>query len=88
MGVYGIGPPTFAQWADQVQVLARTLFDRITLQDAQTNHTRDYFIVAEEHEVDLGSSRHRVQWLVEPADSDIFFIIGTHKPDGTRALAF
>jgi hypothetical protein len=70
------------------QVLARTLFDRITVQDTQTNHQRDYFIVAEQHEVDLGSVRHRVAWLLERADSDIFFIIGTHKPDGSRALAF
>jgi hypothetical protein len=70
------------------QVLARTLFDRITVQDAQTNHTRDYFIVAEEHTVDLGSARHRVTWLLEPADSDIFFIISLHQPDGSRALAY
>jgi hypothetical protein len=70
------------------QVLSRTLFDRITVQDAQTNHTGDYFIVAEEHTVDLGSTRHRVTWLLEPADSDIFFIIGLHKPDGSRVLAY
>jgi hypothetical protein len=70
------------------QVLTRTLFDRITVQDAQTNHARDYFIVAEEHTVDLGSTRHRVTWLLEPADSDIFFVIGSHKPDGSRVLTY
>lgn len=70
------------------QVLSRTLFDRITVQDAQTNHARDYFIVAEEHSVDLGSARHRVTWLLEPADSDTYVIIGLHKPDGSRVLAY
>lgn len=70
------------------QVLARTLFDRVTVQDDQTNHIRDYFIIAEEHTVDLGSARHRVTWLLEPVDTDIFVIIGTHKPDGSHVIAY
>jgi hypothetical protein len=70
------------------QVLARTLFDRITVQDTQTNHSADYFIIAEEHRVDLGGARHQVIWLLESADSDVYFLIGAHKPDGSRVLAY
>jgi hypothetical protein len=69
-------------------VLARTLFDRITIQETQTGHTGDYFIVAEAHTVNRGGTRHDVTWLLEPADSDVYFIIGTHNPDGTRMLAY
>lgn len=53
---------------DAPQVLARTLFDRITIKDAQLRHESDYFIVAEAHTVDLGGARHRVTWTLEPAN--------------------
>lgn len=66
------------------QSLARTLFERISLSDTQTGHSGDYFIVGEEHHVEQGGYRHRVRWLLEPAEDDRFFIIGQHKPDGTR----
>ncbi|QPC83872.1 hypothetical protein G4Y79_05695 [Phototrophicus methaneseepsis] len=66
------------------QALDRTLFHRIRVSDEQTGHTGDYFIVAEEHHVERGGYRHRVQWLLEPADDDRFFIIGRHKLNGTR----
>jgi len=72
----------------QPQILARTLFDRITLHESQTDHTADYLIVAEHHTVDLGSYRHTVTWLLEPVDSDVFFIVGLHNPDGSRALSY
>jgi len=70
------------------QVLSRTLFDRITVQEAQTNHAADYFIVAEEHEVDLGGARHRVTWLLESAGASAFWIVGTSKLDQTALLAY
>jgi hypothetical protein len=69
-------------------MLARTLFDRITVTETQTAHSADYFILAEEHQVDRGSARHRVTWTLEPADDDRFIIIGASKPDGTRVLAY
>ncbi|MAU08215.1 MAG: hypothetical protein CL607_00215 [Anaerolineaceae bacterium] len=64
--------------------LARSLFDRISLSDTQTGHSGDYFIVAEEHHVEVGGYRHRVRWTLEPAEDDRFFIIGQHNLDGTR----
>ncbi len=69
-------------------VLARTLFDRITLSETQTGHTTDSFIVAEAHHVDRGGAQHRVTWLLEPAGSETYVIIGTSTPDGTRVLAY
>ena len=68
----------------QTQALSRTLFDRLSLIDDQTGHEGDYFIVAEEHHVERGGYRHRVQWTLEGADDDRFFIIGQHDLDGTR----
>ena len=61
------------------ETLSLTLFNRIRIQETQTGHDANYHIVAEHHLVDKGGTRHQVQWLVEPADSNIFFIIGTHS---------
>ena len=70
------------------QMLTRTLFDRITVQETQTNHTADYFIIAEEHEVDLAGTRHHARWLLEPAASSAFWILDTSLLDQTTVLAY
>lgn len=70
------------------ETLALTLFDRITLTEAQTGNDRDYFIVAEEHHIDQGGYRHRVTWLLEPASDDVFFILDRDQPDGTHYLMY
>lgn len=69
------------------QVLARTLFDRITITESQTGHSSDYHIVAEQHTVDHGGTRHRVQWLLSPAPDQTFFVIGTHSIGDPVVLA-
>ncbi len=70
------------------QVLSLTLFDRITLQETQTGHQHDYFIIGEAHLVDKGGTQHQVTWLLEPADDDRFFIIGQSLLDGTRYMMY
>jgi hypothetical protein len=67
------------------ETLARTLFDRVSVTESQTGHSADYFIIGEEHRVDL---RHCVRWLLEPVDDDTFFIIGTDKPDSSKYLIY
>jgi hypothetical protein len=74
--------------APLIQVLARTLFDRITVQETQTDHDADYFIIAEEHEVDLGGARHRVTWLLESASASAFWVVGTSHLDQTTLPAY
>lgn len=66
--------------------LPRTLFERITVSDAASGHTANYLIVGEAHEVD--SLGYKTTWTLEPMDADIFVIIGTSKPDGSRVLAY
>jgi hypothetical protein len=70
------------------QVLARTLFDRITVAETQTDHSADYFIIAEEHTVDLGSFRHEVSWLLESAAASTFWIVSTSHLDQDTLLAY
>lgn len=72
----------------QAQLLARTLFDRVTLHESQTAHTADYFIIAEEHEVDRAGTRHRARWLLEPAAASAFWILGLSLLDQTTVLAY
>lgn len=69
------------------QALSRTLFDRITVTETQTDHSADYFIIAEEHSVDLGGTRHLVSWLLESAAST-FWIVGTSLLDQDTILAY
>lgn len=70
------------------QILARALFDRITIQDSQTDHAADYFIIAEEHEVDLGGARHRCRWLLEPASASAFWVLDSSRLDQTTVVGF
>ncbi|MBI1280542.1 MAG: hypothetical protein GC179_20635 [Anaerolineaceae bacterium] len=70
------------------QILTRTLFDRITIHDTQTNHTGDYFIIAEEHTVDLGGARHHTRWLLEPAAASTFWTLDTSTLNQTTILAY
>lgn len=79
---------SLSTWNHAAQVLSRTLFDRITITETQTGHSAPYFIIAEEHDVDLGGARHHVRWLVEPADSETFFIVGLHTLGSDRVLAY
>ncbi|MBI5671125.1 MAG: hypothetical protein HZC41_24275 [Chloroflexi bacterium] len=66
---------TLAGPAHEAQILARTLFDRITVRETQTGHVADYFIVAETHRVDLGGARHRVTWTLESVRAGAFWLL-------------
>ncbi len=70
------------------QILSRTLYDRITIHDTQTNHSADYFIIAEQHTVDLGGARHQTRWLLEPAAANSFWVLNTSTLDQTTTLAY
>jgi hypothetical protein len=71
-----------------IHALDRTLFDGITVHESQTNHSADYFIVGETHELDLGGARHRVSWLLESADYNTFWIVEKGNLDQTALLAY
>jgi hypothetical protein len=69
------------------ETLSLSLFDRIKVIESQTGHNANYHIVSEAHIIDKGGTRHRVSWLLEPAESDIFFVIGTDSIGGDKILA-
>lgn len=56
-----------------VQVLTRTLGDRITMHESQTQANGDWFIIGEEHALD---SDYRVTWMLEDAGTIIYWAIG------------
>ena len=70
------------------QILARTLFDRISVSESQTGHSADYFIVAEAHQVDRGGSRHRVTWTLESAQANQFWLLDHSLLGQTTVLAY
>ena len=64
-----------------------TLFDRIRITESQTGHrAADYFIIAEEHRVSLGGSRHEVTWTLEPADSTRFVVVDDSRIDNPQEV--
>lgn len=64
--------------------LGLSLFDRVRVSESQTGHSaRDYFIVAEEHEVGAGGASHKLRWTLEPADMTRYFIIGSSRIDAS-----
>jgi hypothetical protein len=49
------------------QQLARTLGDKITIQEAQTAHEASYYIIGEEHKLSAGATLFETTWYLEPA---------------------
>lgn len=75
--------------ADQpAHALALTLFDRIRIVETQTGHSADYLIIGERHRIEAGGARHTVRWLLERAESDRFWALGTAALDSTTRLAY
>ena len=73
---------------DGTPALAYGLFDRITVTDSQLKHSADSIIIAEYHTVDEGGWRHRVKWLLEPANPQNFWLIGQGRLDASTVVAY
>lgn len=67
-------------------ILARTLFDRVTLAESQTNHSQAYFIVGEKHTVT--PVRHTVDWTLELAEVVNVAILGIARLDEAYVLGY
>ncbi|MBZ0292691.1 MAG: hypothetical protein K8L99_09045 [Anaerolineae bacterium] len=74
--------------AHRAQMIARTLFDRITVTETQTGHSADYFIVAEQHSVDRGGSRHETRWLLEAAAANTYWLLDVNQLDVDAVVAY
>lgn len=68
------------------ETLSLSLFDRIRIIESQTGHDAKYHIIAEEHHLSKAGTRHTVKWLVELAEVEQFFIIGTHSIGDTNVV--
>ncbi len=79
---------TLSSPAHRPHILARTLFDRITIREAQTGQDADYFIVAEAHRVGLGGARHEVTWTLESAEANAFWLLGVSRLGRDTVVAY
>lgn len=57
------------------QVVERRLFDRIRVEETQTGHSADYFIVGQHNAVDLAGLRHDATWLLEAAAANRYWLL-------------
>ncbi|MEQ8673203.1 MAG: carbohydrate binding domain-containing protein [Aggregatilineales bacterium] len=69
-------------------VLANGLFDQITVSEAQTAHTAPYFIIGEQHRIDLGGSRHQVEWTLEPANPGAYWLLNSSQLNTSTRLGY
>jgi hypothetical protein len=69
-------------------VLGRTLFERITVQNAQTNFQGDAFIISEAHHITHGGHQHRVTWQLESAEAHRFWVLGRRNLTQDTVLAY
>ncbi len=69
--------------------LGASLFDRLRISESHTGHiSQDYFIIAEEHHISAGGTRHETRWTLEPADSARFLIVNDSRiGDPDKVLA-
>jgi hypothetical protein len=84
----GVVPSLTVNPAQQPAALGLTLFDRIRLEEGQTGHAHDHFIIGETHEVDHGGLRHRLTWALQPADDDLFMTLGRDRLSEQCCLAY
>lgn len=78
-----------------VEIATLTMQDRITIIDSNSDHSNDYFIIGEQHEIQSHIHLHRVRWILERVSDLLFWILDTSKmgsiggdlPDGDMELA-
>lgn len=58
------------------QQLALTLGDLIAIQETQTGHNKQYYIVGEAHELTMGATLWKTTWYLEPAPSSYPWKLG------------
>jgi hypothetical protein len=68
---------TFSGWDTRVttQLLARSIGDRITMTEQQTQASGAWFIMGEKHEVSEGA--YNVTWVLEDAGTILYWLLGT-----------
>jgi hypothetical protein len=68
--------------------LARTVGDKITVTETQTEHSADYCIVGESHEMKQGGSVLETTWYLEAAPTVTFIKVGTSLVGSTDVLGY
>lgn len=90
---YELRRRTFARgWAKEITVradapdaLEMDLFDRIQVVNMdETGHEADYLICGEYHQIT--PSFHRITWVLEPAEQELYIIIDKHGVNDTTRL--
>src|SRR5690606_11238546 len=65
----------------QAQQLARTIGDRIQIQETQTAHDSDYFIIGEAHRLSKAGTLFETTWYLESATDGDWFLVDTSELD-------
>jgi hypothetical protein len=73
--IQSITLPAYQSDTTLTQALTRTIGDRITLAETQTQASADYFIIGESFQ--LAGKNVITTWTLEPADSQNYWLLGT-----------
>ena len=64
---------TLSGRAALARALGRRLFERIRIEEGQSGHGSDYFVIGEEREIEA-SGGERLRWTLEPADNPFWLL--------------
>ena len=76
----------FSSGKSVARALARRLFDRIRVEEQQSGHRSDYFIIGEHYELAAGGEQ-RLAWRLEPAGKP-FWSLGRQRLNRDALLAW
>ena len=64
-----------------IDIMGVGIGDGITLYDEHSNHTSDYIIMGERHQIDIASGAHRLSYILRSKDTVAYFALDRDELD-------
>jgi hypothetical protein len=69
-----------------IDIMGVDIGDGITLYDEDSNHTSDYIIMGERHEIDIASGAHRMSYVLRSKDTVAYFALDRDELDNQDVI--
>ncbi len=69
-----------------IDIMGVDIGDGITLYDEDSNHTSDYIIMGERHQIDISSGAHRMSYVLRSKDTVAYFALDRDELDNQDVI--
>jgi hypothetical protein len=69
-----------------IEIMGLDLGDAVTITDPDANHTNDYIIMGERHELDIPNGAHRLTFILRTKDVTAYFILDRDILDSNEII--